>query len=288
MKKILLYSMMAILLLSLAHADCYDSDDGPKNLDTPARYLGIDGFVTEGNNTYYDVCVTRNNGVEINSSNWVREYYCDNNQMESRDYFCPTYYYTECLTVHKAAACDDYRGPSDYNETSANTTSTTNTTNTTTTTTQTNTASNTTTSINCGDKKVELGEKCDPPGKNCYTDAFQEGICDFSCSCDSSMTRDMFNRLNQTLTEEKEEETNDSSIITFTVNDTKDDTTKIISKNSTPQITGALVLDPIDDLIKKAKEPPKDFSDSFGIKITSAVTTAVMSIWNLIMNLIGG
>jgi len=287
MKKIILYITLAILIASFAHADCYDSDDGPKNLNTPARYLGIDGFVTEGNNTYYDSCVTRNGGVETNDSNWIREYYCDNGRMDYEDYFCPNYYYVECLTVHKAAACDDYSGPADYNETTQ--TNTTNTTTTNTTNTTSNTSfTNTSTSVNCGDKKVELGEDCDPPGKNCYTKSFNEGICDFSCTCDSSMTRDMFNRLNQTLNEEKEAE--DDAVITFTVNKTEENKTEVVTikENKTTELTGAITADPINDLIKDAKEPPQDFSDSFGIKITSAITSVVMSIWNLIMGLIGG
>ena len=44
----------------------------------------------------------------------------------------------------------------------------------------------------------------------------------------------------------------------------------------------------INELIKEAKQPSEDFSDSFGIKITSAITGAVMSIWNILMNAIGG
>ena len=285
MKKIILFYIVAILLASFAYADCYDSDDGPKNLNTPARYLGSDGFVTEGNNTYYDSCITRKGGVEINDSNWIREYYCDNGRMDYEDYFCPDHHYVECLTFNKAAACDDYRGPADYNETTTQT-NTTNTTNTTANTTSSTQPTNTT-PVNCGDKKVELGEDCDPPGKNCYTPAFQEGICDFSCTCDSSMTRDMFNRLNQTLNEEKAE---DDAVITFTVNETKENKTEVVTikENKTSEITAAVTADPINDLIKDAKEPPQDFSDSFGIKITSAITSVVMSVWNLIMGLIGG
>jgi len=300
MKKTIIYLITAILLISSAYAACYDSDDGPKNLNTPARYLGIDGFVTKGNTTYYDSCVTRNNGVEINSSNWVREYYCDNDEVKYRDYFCPTYYYVECLTVHKAAACDDYSGPSDYNETSVNASSTNNTTNTTNSSnnssgsSESNNSSNATiTPDTCGNDKVDLGEDCDPPGKNCYTSAFQEGICDFSCLCDSSMTRDMFNRLNQTINEDKEEQDEDnSSVIAFSMNNSEESDVNsganAFSENKTPEITGAFVADPIDDLIKEAKKPPENFEDSWGIKFTSAVTSVVMLGWNLLISLIGG
>lgn len=300
MKKIILLYIISILLASFAYADCFDSDDGPKNLNTPARYLGIDGFVTKENTTYYDSCVTRNNGIEVNSSNWVREYYCDNDEVKFRDYFCPTYYYVECLTVHKAAACDDYSGPSDYNETSINASSTNNTSSTTNSSNNTNSSSNSNNSSNtaiipdtCGNQKVDLREDCDPPGKTCYTSAFQEGICDFSCLCDSSMTRDMFDRLNQTINQDAEEQDEDnSSVIAFSINDTKENTAdssvKVFSENKTPEITGSFVADPINDLIKEAKEPPENFEDSWGIKITSAITSVVMVGWNLLMGLIGG
>jgi hypothetical protein len=285
MKKTWLYFVLTIILVSSAYAACYDSDDGPKNLDQPARYIGTDGFVTEGNTTYYDTCVNREGGNEVNDSNWVREYYCDHNgNMDYEDYFCPSYHYVECLTFHKSAACDDYSGPSDYNETNTSTTTTTNTTNTTNTTTTQNTTTTITTPENCGDGKVNLDEECDPPGKECYTKSFLSGVCNFNCVCDSSLTMDLFKKLNNTLKQEETEE-NKSASITFEVNDTEPE---VVENISAPEITGAVSTDHIDDLIKTAREPPEDFSDSFGIKITSAITRNVMKVWNLLMNLIGG
>ena len=275
MKKLLLFTLFAILLASIAYADCYDSDAGPTDLDHPARYIGIDGFVTEGNDTYYDSCVIRKGGDETNESNWIREYYCDKDgDMDYIDYFCPSYHYKECLTVHKAAACDDYTGPADYNETVQNTTNTT----------AANQTINKTVPKNCGDKKVNFGEDCDPPGKECYTKGFLKGVCDFTCVCDSSLTPDLFKKLNATLNEDEEEKEIEDTKITFTVNETKEE----IKINKTPKITGAAASDPLNQLIEEAKEPPEDFSDSFGIKITSAITDVVMKVWDLIMGIIGG
>jgi len=289
MKKIILYSLLLVLLTVSVSAACYDSDDGPKNLATPARYLGIDGFVTEGNTTYYDACVSRKGGTPLDDSLWIREYYCDNNgDVAYEDYFCPSHYYVECLTVHKAAACDDYSGPADYNETSAiNTTNTTNTTNATNTTNQTNTTKR---PVNCGDKKVEFGEECDPPGKDCYTKALTKGVCDFNCICDPSLTPELFKSLNRSIN--KVNDSNEvTASVTFEANDTGavpfvEDVKEI--KNTTSGITGGVSIDPVTDLIKEAKKPTEDFSDSIGIKITSAITSAVMSVWNMLMNVIGG
>ncbi len=281
-KQLLIYAILAVLLTFSVNAACYDSDDGPKNLDTPARYIGIDGFVTEGNNaTYYDACVSREGGSEIDDGLWIREYYCDNNgNMDYEDYFCPSHYYVECLKVHKAAACDSYSGPADYNETTTTQTNTTNTTNATNTTTnQTNT---TTIPINCGDKKVEFGEECDPPGKECYTKALTKGVCDFNCGCDPAMTPELFRNLNKSLNKKEEENTTTASV-NFNVTETK-----TVKENKTPAITGGIIINPIDDLIKEAKQPSENFGDSVGIKITSAITKAVMRVWNIIMNVIGG
>ncbi|MBW3001901.1 hypothetical protein KY338_01930 [Candidatus Woesearchaeota archaeon] len=286
-KQVLIYTIITILLAVFASAACYDSDDGPQNLDTPARYLGMDGFVTVGNTTYYDSCVNRQGGNEVNDSNWIREYYCDDNgDVAYEDYFCPSYYYVECLTFHKAAACDDYSGPSDYNETnassSANTTNATNTT-------ANNQTNTTTTPVNCGDNKVEFGEECDPPGKNCYTKAATKGVCDFNCACDPALTPELFKSLNRTLNQEKDTEV--TSSVNFEIeNITQETVVEEVKevKNTTPAITGGITIDPINDLIKEAKQPGEDFSDSFGIKITSAITKAVMGVWNILMNLIGG
>ena len=286
MKKISLYFVLAVILVSSVYASCYDSDDGPKNLDQPARYIGADGFVTKGNTTYYDSCINRQGGNEVNDSNWIREYFCDENgDVDYVDYFCPSYNYVECLTFHKAAACDDYSGPADYNETNTSIT-TTNTTNTT----SNNTVTNTTAAIplNCGDGKVNLDEDCDPPGKACYTKSFLSGICNFNCVCDSSLTLDLFKKLNNTLNQEEFIETPEIASVTFETEDEIEDLFVAESNNSVPEITGSAVVDPIDVLIKQAKEPPENFEDSFGIKITSAITSGVMVVWNLVMTLIGG
>lgn len=296
MKKLLLYSVLALLLVYSAYAACYDSDDGPNNLNTPARYLGIDGYVTEGNTTYYDSCLTREGGIVQDDGNWIREYYCDSNDnMAYKDYFCPSHYYVECLLVHKAAACDDYSGPSDYNETSttANTTNTTNTStaNNTTSNNQTNTTNTTAAPLNCGDGKVNNDEDCDPPGKSCYTKGFLEGVCDFNCLCDASLTPELFKRLNQSLHEEEDDEAAGTATVSFEVNQTEEEPEETIksTKNESVGITGAAVAaDPLDNLLKEARKPSEDFSDSIGIKITSAITDFVMGFWNILMNIIGG
>jgi hypothetical protein len=291
MKKLALYTVLALLLVCSAYAACYDSDDGPKNLNTPARYLGIDGFVTEGNTTYYDVCVSRKGGSELEDSLWIREYYCDSNgNVDYEDYFCPSHYYVECLTFNKAAACDDYSGPDDYNETSA-TTNTTNNTNTTAVNNQTNASNVTAISLNCGDGKVNNGEDCDPPGKTCYTKSFLDGVCDFNCLCDASLTPELFKRLNQSLHEEEDDEDTGTATVSFAVNQTKEEAKDASesTKNTSAGITGAAVAaDPIDSLLKEARAPSEDFSDSIGIKITSAITDFVMGFWNILMNMIGG
>lgn len=291
MKKLPLYAIMALLLVYSAHASCYDSDAGPKNLAEPARYIGIDGYVTEGNTTYYDSCISRKGGTEIEKGLWIREYYCDsNNHVDYEDYFCPGHYYVECLKAHKAAACDDYSGPSDYNETTA--TAATNNTNTSTTAAASNNQSNTSNvsaaSANCGDKKINHGEECDPPGKECYTKSFLQGVCDFNCMCDSSLTPDLFKRLNASLNKKENDANAVTAAVTFSVNDTKaaEENTGVSNKEAAA-ITGSAV-DPLSSLIKEARKPSEDFSDSIGIRITSAITSVVMSIWYVLMNAIGG
>ncbi|MBD3304071.1 hypothetical protein GF343_02920 [Candidatus Woesearchaeota archaeon] len=290
MKKTMLYSVLFILLSLSVSAACYDSDDGPENLATPARYLGIDGFVTQGNTTYYDSCISRKGGTEMDDSLWIREYYCDNNSdVAFEDYFCPGHYYVECLTVHKAAACDDYSGPADYNETSA--VNTTNTTNTTAPVNSSNTTSNQSSTtikpVNCGDYKVEFGEECDPPGNDCYTKALTKGVCDFNCICDPSLTPELFKSLNRSVNQEDSSNEITASA-TFEANDSDSEPVVKEAKNTSSGITGGITIDPVADLIKEAKKPSEDFSDSIGIKITSAITSAVMSIWNILMSAIGG
>lgn len=296
----LMLTLLAVLLAFSVSAACYDSDDGPKNLATPARYLGSDGFVTEGNTTYYDTCVSRAGGSEIDDGLWIREYYCDNSgRVAFEDFFCPSHYYVECLTVHKAAACDDYSGPADYNETSAvNTTATANTTNTTSQGNITNTTSgqsNASRPVNCGDKKVEFGEECDPPGKDCYTKAMTKGICDFSCECDASLTPALFKKLNQSMNQEEQASSEITAAVTFDIQNTTEEGTGAVQEvkaerknRTTAGITGGAVTDPLDDLLDEARSPAPDFDDSVGIKITRAITGVVMSVWNVFSSLLGG
>ena len=290
MKKTISCAILFVLFAAFASAACYDSDDGPKNLATPARYLGIDGFVTEGNTTYYDTCVSRKGGSELDNGLWLREYYCGNNgDVDYEDYFCPSYYYVECLKVHKAAACDDYSGPSDYNETTV--TNTTNTTNTSTNSAnnQASTSNASAVSVNCGDGKVNHGEDCDPPGKECYTKRFLQGVCDFSCICDSSLTPNLFKRLNASMHKEEDQANAITATVTFEVNESKEVKQEAeVSKNDTSSMITGAASDPLSNLIKDARKPSEDFSDSIGIKITSAITNVVMSFWAVLMNVIGG
>lgn len=291
-KQLLVYILLAGMIAVSANATCYDSDGGPKNIAEPARYIGIDGFVSDGNQTYYDTCISRKGGSEVDDSLWIREYYCDSNgNVAYEDYFCPSHYYVECLKIHKAAACDDYSGPSDYNETSLSQANTTSANTTNSATAANNQVNATAVSVNCGNQKVDLGEECDPPGKACYTKAFTSGVCDFNCFCDPALTHDLFQKLNRTINSNNEKSENSSASITFEASSAaeKQDADIFASeKDSSPAITGAAAIDPVTDLIKEVKKPSENFSNTWGIKITSAITRAVMSIWDILMNAIGG
>jgi len=163
MKYTILLIALILMTTTLASDLCVDSDKGGEHRTDSA--LQVRGDVKYGITTQTDTCLTSEEGVSINKSNWLKEYYCRNDKREYTVYDCARQGYAAC----ENGAC--------VNSTTISNTSTTTTTTTTTTTNSTGI---------CGNKIVEkaAGEECDPPYDICFGKSKEEyGTCQQDCTC---------------------------------------------------------------------------------------------------------
>ena len=152
----------------------------------------------------------------------------------------------------------------------------------------------------CGNSVVEFGEKCDPPGKKCYTDDFQEGRCTASCTC--TIYKGIWCGDGVKDSTEECETDNDCPIFNYCSKNCKciPKITPANTSNVPKNITKSFVYAP--EFNKSVNESPKVkiietvvnesffeaecFNESIGIKITAAVTHATEKVFGSLFNLI--
>ncbi|MEM4263444.1 MAG: hypothetical protein QW666_00930 [Candidatus Woesearchaeota archaeon] len=151
---ILMICLVLISGFSYAESLCTDNDDG-KDYDRK-------GSVKYGVTSEEDRCVLSPKAdVRTETSLYLKEYYCSSDTRQSIIIDCSREGYERC---YQGACIGGTKGGSIGNTTNV-------------------------TQVPslpiCGDKKVnQYAEQCDPPGKICYTENFEIGICSATCQCD--------------------------------------------------------------------------------------------------------
>jgi len=164
MKKLLMVAIF-LLLASVAYAQvqCTDTDGGGK--DSKDAALKTMGTAKVGVTPKVDVCLTSEEGVSVNESDYLKEYYCGtDNQVKFEVYDCTREGYSGC----RNGAC--------YGASSGSTSNT-------------SSGSTSTPVSSCGNKLLEKnkGEQCDPPGSICFgKTSAQYGQCLNDCTCQIS------------------------------------------------------------------------------------------------------
>jgi hypothetical protein len=159
----------------------------------------------------------------------------------------------------------------------------------------------------CGNKAIEMGEDCDPPGKKCYMkDSYQEGTCDFECLCkdyiipvcgngyledDEKCEKDddcpMFNYCNancECISKIAPSENKTEEIIDETKENESNEL--IIEKELDSKTNETIVYE--DFIVNESYFERENFNESFGIKITGAVTHVTKSVFGSLWDLIKG
>ena len=152
----IVFLVCLILVSGFAYAEslCTDSDDGQNYAHKGATKYGI--------TSEEDRCVLGPKAdVRTETSLYLKEYFCADDTRKSDIVDCSREGYERC---YQGACMGGKKGATANNGT------------------------NVTLPPNlpkCGDDKVNsLTEQCDPPGKICYTETFDIGICSATCQCD--------------------------------------------------------------------------------------------------------
>lgn len=157
----------------------------------------------------------------------------------------------------------------------------------------------------CGNSVVEFGEKCDPAGKKCYTDDFQEGRCTASCTC--TIYKGIWCGDGVKDSTEDCETDKDCPLFNYCSKSCKC-VPKIVQANTSnvpKNITKSFVYAPEDNKTKERDDEEagdktkvietvvnesffeaEDFTSSPGIKITAAVTHATEKVFGSLFKLI--
>jgi predicted small secreted protein len=160
--KRLLMVLVFLVLASTAYAQvqCTDTDGGGKDSNDAA--LKVKGTAKVGVTPKVDVCLTSEEGVSINESHYLKEYYCGaDKQVKFEVYDCTREGYSGC----RDGAC--------YGASSGSTSNT-------------SSSSSSSSSSSCGNEILEKakGEQCDPPGSICFgKTTAQYGQCMNDCTC---------------------------------------------------------------------------------------------------------
>lgn len=92
-KLVLAAIMLLILPVVLAQVTCTDTDTGGTD---PEPQIGEQGRVKYGLTEKADTCISGKAGYSVSEGQWIREYFCDNDQRESKDYDCTRYGFEKC------------------------------------------------------------------------------------------------------------------------------------------------------------------------------------------------
>lgn len=190
MKKIIAYALVFVFLVSFAAADlCKESDDG--------KDYAEQGYVKYGITKYEDLCVlSPDKDMRLEESQYLKEYYCDKDTDERKHKIvdCSREGFDKC----KNGRCVSDSSQQDSSQP----------------------ATPVYTGLECGNKKVETGEDCDPPTKICYVGS-DIGLCSDTCKCEIKIRSGASSNDNQTKPEtivddEPEEKTESETAIKTT------------------------------------------------------------------------
>ena len=139
---------MVIFLSTVVYAQqCTDTDGGTDYENK--------GSVKYGVTTKDDTCIlSKHTELSIEEGVWLKEYYCANNQRTSKTVDCTREGYEKC----QMGICTGKEKVEAQKEAEK------------------------ALLPKCGNKVVDSGEDCDPPGKICYADGGY-GQCDANCKC---------------------------------------------------------------------------------------------------------
>ena|GEM_PF-4930508 len=174
MRKILILIAMVLLCAAVVSAAiCTETDNGRDYSDKgSAKYA-----ITEK----YDICVISPQAdVRQDSSQYLKEYYCKEDEMKYEIIDCAregfeTCEFGECVGG-SAGADSNYTGPPVVIP-------------------------------KCGNQVVDEGEDCDPMNKICFDDDGNIGLCDKNCQCEVKIKRgEDEEEPEENITEELEEE----------------------------------------------------------------------------------
>jgi hypothetical protein len=145
-----------LLLVSFVSASdlCKESDDG--------RDYEEAGYVKYGVTIYDDLCVlSANADLRLPESSFLKEYYCDDDERKHKIIECAREGFDKC----EDGRCIGAAPAQDSNTTPVYT------------------------GPECGNKKIETNEDCDPPTKICYVGS-DIGLCSANCKCEIKITAD--------------------------------------------------------------------------------------------------
>lgn len=272
MKKVLM-ALLFLLLASgvYAQVQCVDTDGGGKDGNDDA--LKNKGEAKVGITPKVDVCLTSEEGVSINESKYLKEYYCtSDNQVSSEVYDCTREGYEGC----RNGACYGSGSSSSQNASSSSSKQV----------------------VYCGNKILEKdkGEQCDPPDSICFgkTKA-QYGICSKTCQCQISGAAEPVKAVcgDGTLDSPDEDcEKDDDCGAGFVCSSCKcvkqltQEEIEAMKKGETPvpQDKGGSEEEPEKEVETSGKgvidTTPKNFSDSGALKATSSVASFFKSIFS--------
>lgn len=155
----------------------------------------------------------------------------------------------------------------------------------------------------CGNNAVEMGEDCDPPGKDCYTKSFLEGKCTKDCACKEYFGPSCGN----SFVEDNEDCESDANCPMFyycnancrciaKVAPEQNKTVETEEKSPENLITSSEpTIDTSDKknntvykefIINESYFEAEKFNESIGIKITGAITKVTKSLFGSLFDLI--
>lgn len=294
MKTIVFLLLLAVLSVGVVADMCSDTEDGPDRPSSPDdETLSTKGTVRYGLQDKEDVCIiSESSEVSTASSSYLKEYYCDDDDLEYEIYDCTDFGFTGC----EFGECVGKDVPSSN---SSN-------------------ASNTTSSVDpgpvCGDHMTEGDEECDPPHSICFgADMSEYGQCTDDCKCklanavatkcgngvidDGETCEDDYDcdswemckkcicvdkpQQNTTVSDDNTTDTNTTDTVSTQVNDTVSTTPvdpdkiaeEIDSKYPNPEIH------PVEDV------EGKNFTDDPAIKTTGGIARFFTNIWKWFVSL---
>jgi len=261
-----MFILLIVVLAGVVHAQT-NNNTGPGCADTDESAkdpFAQQGSVKYGITTQQDTCLTGQEGVSINNSKWLKEYYCSGEpaKRESKVIDCTREKYIGCVN----GACKSGTG--------ANVTG----------------SQKTSTPVKtCGDKILakDKGEECDPPGNICFgKTSKQYGQCGPDCKCKiASAAEKPVAACGDDVKDEGEDCEKDSECqANFVCSSCK--CVKQLTPEEIEAMKGKPILAPSTSENETATPvldlTPKNFTESAGVKATSSIAGFFRSVFGWI------